>query len=76
MNTNYTVIRPDGTELNLNINLPAAPTLQALRSLIVPHLDDEPEPTEEDAEPEGYPFQAGDWRSDERDLLLERRYVQ
>jgi len=39
MNTNYTVIRPDGTELNLNMNLPAAPTLQTLRSLIVPHLD-------------------------------------
>lgn len=46
------------------------------RLLDPPDLDDEPEPTEEDAEPEGYPFQAGDWRSDERDLLLERRYVQ
>ncbi|WP_070096221.1 hypothetical protein [Pseudomonas sp. NBRC 111139] len=38
MNTNYTVIHPDGTELNLHMNLPAAPTLQTLRSLIVPHL--------------------------------------
>ncbi|MCE0931662.1 hypothetical protein [Pseudomonas monteilii] len=46
------------------------------RWLDPPDLDDESDPTEEDAEPDGYPFQAGDWRSDERDLLLERRYVQ
>jgi len=39
-----------------------------------PELDDEPEPDEDDAEPDDYPFQAGDWRSDERDIQLERRY--
>ncbi|MNM07785.1 hypothetical protein D3C81_178370 [compost metagenome] len=39
MNTKYTVIRPDGTEQTHQIRLPAAPTLQTLRSLIVPHLD-------------------------------------
>lgn len=39
MNTKYTVIRPDGTEQTHQIKLPAAPTLQTLRSLIVPHLD-------------------------------------
>lgn len=38
MNTKYTVIRPDGTEQTHQIRLPAAPTLQTLRSLIVPHL--------------------------------------
>lgn len=38
MNTNYTVIHPDGSEKTWNIDLPAAPTLQTLRSLIVPHL--------------------------------------
>ena len=38
--------------------------------------DDEPDPFEDDAEPDGHPFQAGDWRSDERCLLLERRYEQ
>ena len=39
MNTEYTVIHPDGSEQTWCINLPAAPTLQTLRSLIVPHLD-------------------------------------
>ncbi|MBT9234269.1 DUF3846 domain-containing protein [Pseudomonas sp. MG-2] len=39
MNTKYTVIRPDGTEQTHQIRLPAAPTLQTLRSLIVPHLN-------------------------------------
>ncbi|UVL22416.1 hypothetical protein [Pseudomonas donghuensis] len=38
--------------------------------------DDEPERLEDDAEPDDYPFEAGDWRSDERCLLLERRYDQ
>lgn len=38
MNTNYTVIHPDGSEKTWNIDLPAAPTLQTLRSLIVHHL--------------------------------------
>ncbi|MEX5343066.1 hypothetical protein [Pseudomonas sp. I2] len=41
-----------------------------------PDLDDEPEPFEDDAEPDDYPFQAGDWRSDEREIMLERRYDQ
>nr|WP_225777059.1 hypothetical protein [Pseudomonas sp. Marseille-Q3773] len=39
MNTKYTVIRPDGTEQTHQIRLPAAPTLQTLRSLIGPHLN-------------------------------------
>lgn len=39
-----------------------------------PDQDDEPQPDEDDAEPDDYPFQAGDWRSDERDIQLERRY--
>ncbi|MBA6090059.1 hypothetical protein H4C81_14315 [Pseudomonas monteilii] len=41
-----------------------------------PELDDEPESDDDDAEPDAYPFQAGDWRSDERDILLENRYAQ
>lgn len=36
--------------------------------------DDEPEPFEDDADPDDQ-FQAGDWRSDERETLLERRYA-
>lgn len=44
------------------------------RWLDPPDLDDEPDPEEDDAEPDDYPFQAGDWRSDERDIQLERRY--
>lgn len=31
-------------------------------------------PFEDDAEPSDYPFEAGDWRSGERETLLERRY--
>ncbi|UJW20807.1 MULTISPECIES: hypothetical protein [Pseudomonas] len=46
------------------------------RWLDPPDLDDEPEPEEDDAETDEYPFEAGDWRSDERDILLERRYDQ
>lgn len=38
MNTQYLVIHPDGTEQNFEIDLPEMPTLQTLRSLIVPHL--------------------------------------
>ena len=41
-----------------------------------PDLDDEPQRDEDDAEPDDYPFQAGDWRSDERDIQMERRYDQ
>ncbi|MGH8381774.1 hypothetical protein [Pseudomonas sp.] len=36
--------------------------------------DDVPETLEDDAEPDDYPFEVGDWRSDERCMLLERRY--
>lgn len=46
------------------------------RWLDPPDLDDEPEPMEDDAEPDDVLFEAGDWRSDERDILLERRYDQ
>jgi len=38
--------------------------------------DDELEPFEDDAEPDVYPLQPGDWRSDERCILLEHRYEQ
>ncbi|MNJ61584.1 hypothetical protein D3C77_573780 [compost metagenome] len=46
------------------------------RWLDPPDLDDEPEPTEDDADQGDYPFQAGDWRSDERCIHMERRYDQ
>ncbi|TWC18146.1 hypothetical protein FBY06_11571 [Pseudomonas sp. SJZ085] len=36
---------------------------------------DEPDdPFEDDAEPNDYPFEAGDWRADERETLLEQSY--
>ncbi|WP_445677654.1 hypothetical protein [Pseudomonas putida] len=38
MNTKYIVMHPDGTDQHFEIDLPEIPTLQALRSLIVPHL--------------------------------------
>ena len=38
MNTNYTVIRADGTEETINIDLPENPGLTALRDLILPHM--------------------------------------
>lgn len=44
------------------------------RWLDPPDLDDEPEPDEDDAELDDHLFQAGDLRSDERCIQLERRY--
>lgn len=39
-----------------------------------PPDDDEPEPLEQDAEPDADLEPDGDWGSDERDIILEKRY--